>query len=109
LVFIASTKEESKMELNADDLTKYTDAELENIEKGIAKEKKRRGKAAKIRAKLEKQANALGYTLSQKADGNPDLEEVTFAREEHPPKEQPKDQKEPKPTSEWSLGSYTSS
>jgi hypothetical protein len=94
LVFIASTKEESKMELNADDLTKYTDAELENVEKGIAKEKKRRGKAAKIRAKLEKQANALGYTLAQKADGSPSLEEAA---------------KESKPPSEWSLGSYTSS
>jgi nitrogen fixation protein FixH len=97
------------MELNADDLTKYTDVELENIEKGIAKEKKRRAKAAKIRTKLEKQANALGYTLAQKADGNPDLEGVTVAREEHPQKEQAKEQKESKPTSGWSLGSYTSS
>jgi hypothetical protein len=96
------------MELNADDLTKYTDAELESIEKGIAKEKKRRAKAAKIRAKLEKQANALGYTLAQKADGIPGLEEAT-AREEHPQKEQAKEQKESKPTLEWSLGSYTSS
>jgi hypothetical protein len=90
------------MELN--DLAKYTDAELENLEKGIAKEKKRREKASKIRVKLEKQARALGYTLTQKADGNPDLDEVAAAREEHPPKEQ----KEPKSTSEWNLGSYTS-
>ena len=97
------------MELNADDLTKYTDAELEGIVKGIHKEKKRRAKTSKIRAKLEKQANALGYTLAQKADGNPNLEEAAAAREEHPQKEQPKEQKEHKPTSEWSLGSYTSS
>ena len=93
------------MELNIDDLAKYTDTELESIEKNIHKEKKRREKASKIRVKLEKQANALGYTLAQKADGNPDLEEVTVAREENPTKEQ----KESKPTSEWSLGSYTSS
>jgi hypothetical protein len=97
------------MELNADDLSKYTDVELENIEKGIAREKKRRAKTSKIRAKLEKQANALGYTLAQKADGNPNLEEVIAAREEHSTKEQPKEQKESKPISEWSLGSYTSS
>jgi hypothetical protein len=92
------------MELNADDLSKYTDVELENIEKGIAREKKRRAKTSKIRAKLEKQANALGYTLAQKADGNPDLAEVA-AREEHPTKEQ----KVERSASEWSLGSYTSS
>jgi hypothetical protein len=97
------------MELNADDLAKYTDAEIETIEKGLAKEKKRRAKASKIRAKLEKQANALGYTLAQKADGIPGLEEVTAASEEHPQKEQAKEQKESKPASEWSLGSYTSS
>jgi hypothetical protein len=97
------------MELNADDLAKYTDAEIETIEKGLAKEKKRRAKASKIRAKLEKQANALGYTLAQKADGSLDLDEASAAREEPPPKEQAKEQKEPKPASEWSLGSYTSS
>jgi hypothetical protein len=79
------------MELNADDLTKYSDAELEGIVKGIHKEKKRRGKASKIRAKLEKQANALGYTLAQKADGNPNLEEAAAAREEQHSKEQKED------------------
>lgn len=74
--------------LNLENLTKYTDAELENIEKGIAKEKKRREKASKIRAKLEKQANALGYTLAQKNGERPGSEEGEAAREETPPKEQ---------------------
>ena len=88
--------------LNLENLTKYTDAELENIEKGIAKEKKRREKAAKIRAKLEKQANALGYTLAQKDGEHLGSEEGEAAREETPPKEQ----KEDKTTSEWNLGGY---
>ena len=75
--------------LNLDNLTKYTDAELENIEKGIAKEKKRRKEASKIRAKLEKQASALGYTLTQKDGGGHGREET--------------EAKEAKPASGWNL------
>ena len=75
--------------LNLENLTKYTDAELENIEKGIAKEKKRRKEASKIRAKLEKQASALGYTLTQRDGGGSGREETEV--------------KEAKPASGWKL------
>jgi hypothetical protein len=94
------------VELNLENLAKCTDAEFESIEKMIAKEKKRREKDSKIKAKLEKQANALGYTLAQKASTNPGVKEGEAAHVEQPPKEQPKEKKEAKPASEWSLGAY---
>lgn len=94
------------MELNLDDLAKYTDAELESIEKGIAKDKKRREKESKIKAKLEKQARALGYTLAKKASTSPGVKKGEAAHEEQSPKEQSKEKKEAKPASEWNLGSY---
>jgi hypothetical protein len=72
------------MELNLDNLSKYTEADLEAIEKGIAKEKRRRARASKIRAKLEKQANALGYTLIPKDSERPSIAEAGSAQEESP-------------------------
>jgi hypothetical protein len=55
-------------------------------------EKKLRIKVSKIKAKLEKQAGALGYTFAQKEDGGGT-----------PPKEQAKERKEDKPASGWNL------
>jgi hypothetical protein len=89
------------MELNADNLTKYTDVELENIEKGIHKEKKRRAKTAKIRAKLEKQANAVGYTLTPKDSQH------TASVQGEATQEAPKEQKAERQAHEWNLGTYS--
>ena len=88
------------MELNLENLAKYTDDEFEKIEKVIAKEKKRREKAAKIKAKLEKQAKAIGYTLAQRDDSNP-------SREETEAKEETKSASSSSDSSEWNLGTYT--
>jgi hypothetical protein len=54
--------------------------------------KKRRIKVSKIKAKLEKQAGALGYTLTQKEAGGGT-----------PPKGQAKERKEGKPAGGWNL------
>jgi hypothetical protein len=105
------------MRLNVDDLSSFQDSEFENLQMIIAKEKRRRTKASRVKWKLEKQANAICYTLVLKNGADTDLtEDLPTGRQDQTaqqtpqqktPQQQPNQEheiQEQKSTSRWNLG-----